>query len=89
MFNFKDEPIFEIAKADKDFYLSIFDKFTGTDAKGNKAPQPIVLRDFYTDTYYNGVFDPNLNQFNDNYPLTPTNKTSIEVGSDYYLANRV
>tara|TARA_B100000508_G_scaffold57925_1_gene45075 strand:+ start:8149 stop:10671 length:2523 start_codon:yes stop_codon:yes gene_type:complete len=78
MFNFKDEPIFEIAKADKDFYLSIFDKFTGTDAKGNKAPQPIVLRDFYTDTYYNGVFDPNLNQFNDNYPLTPTNKTSIE-----------
>ena len=78
MFNFKDEPIFEIAKADKDFYLSIFDRFTETDIAGNKATQPVVLRDFYTDTYYNGVFDPNLNQFSDDYPLTPTNKTSIE-----------
>ena len=78
MFNFKDEPIFEIAKADKDFYLSIFDRFTEKDSTGNKAPQPVVLRDFYTDTYYNGVFNPNLNQFNNDYPLTPTNKTSIE-----------
>jgi len=78
MYNFKDEPIFEIEKADKDFYLSIFDKFEEEIKEAGRAVQPIVLRDYYTDTYYNGLFDPNLNQFTENYPLIPTSKTSIE-----------
>lgn len=78
MFNFKDEPIFEIEKADPDFYRYIFDKFKHTEA-GKKEPlRPVVLRDFYTDTYYNGLFDPNQNQFSSDYPLTPTSRNSID-----------
>lgn len=78
MYNFKDEAIFEIEKADKDFYQSIFETFSDNLVNKGRAVRPVVLRDFYTDTYYNGVFDPNLNQFTDKFPLTPTNKTSIE-----------
>tara|TARA_X000001036_G_scaffold439888_1_gene492897 strand:+ start:503 stop:3016 length:2514 start_codon:yes stop_codon:yes gene_type:complete len=78
MYNFKDEPIFEIEKADKDFYLSIFDTYEKEIKEAGRAVQPIVLRDYYTDTYYNGLFDPNLNQFTESYPLIPTSKTSIE-----------
>lgn len=77
MYNFKGEPIFEIEKADPDFYLTIFDLFDDELTKHGKAAFPIVLRDFYTDMYYNGLFDPNLNQFSDDYPLTPTSKASI------------
>ena len=77
MFNFKDEPIFEIEKADREFYVSIFDTYESDDETNTKALLPVILRDFYTDTYYNGVFDPNLNQFTEDFPLTPTNKTSI------------
>ena len=78
MFNFKDEPIFEIEKADREFYLSIFDTYDGAEGSNDRSPLPVILRDFYTDTYYNGVFDPNLNQFTEDFPLTPTNKTSLE-----------
>ena len=78
MYNFKDEPIFEIEKADKDFYLSVFDTYEEEIKEAGRAVQPIVLRDYYTDTYYNGLFDPNLNQFTEHYPLIPTSKTSIE-----------
>ena len=45
---------------------------------GTKNIKPIVLRDFYTDTYFNGVFDNTKSQFTDDYPLTPTQKTSLE-----------
>jgi hypothetical protein len=80
MYNFKDEPIFEIEKADKDLYDSLTERFAHkqTGSQQLKPFAPIALRDFYTDCYYNGVYDPNLQQFTDDYPLTPTSKTSIE-----------
>ena len=76
MYNFKGEPIWEIEKADADFYRSIFDIFADkidTDTK----KKPVVLRDFYTDTFYNGVYDETKQQFDNDYPLTPTNKNSL------------
>ena len=80
MFNFKDEPIFEIEKADKDFYDTLVDRFADKQGVGkhNKPLAPVVLRDFYTDCYYNGVYNPNTKQFTDEYPLTPTTKNSVE-----------
>ncbi len=77
MYNFKGEPIFEIEKADPEFYQTIFEKYADK-IDGAKNVKPIVLRDFYTDTYFNGVFDSNKSQFTDNFPLTPTQKTSLE-----------
>jgi hypothetical protein len=78
MYNFKDEPVFEIEKADREFYASIFDTYSQELADRGRVARPVVLRDFYTDTYYNGLFDPNINQFDDDFPLTPTQKTSIQ-----------
>ena len=76
MYNFKGEPIWEIEKADPDFYRSIFEIFADKiDTESKK--KPIVLRDFFTDTYYNGVYDETKQQFDDSYPLTPTGKSSI------------
>ena len=77
MYNFKGEPIFEIEKADPEFYQTIFEKYADK-IDGAKNIKPIVLRDFYTDTYFNGVFDNNKSQFTDDYPLTPTQKSSLE-----------
>lgn len=77
MYNFKDEPIFEIEKADPDFYKSIFDLFSTELNKVSKGTYPLVLRDYYTNIYYNGIFDPELNQFSERFPLIPTTKTSI------------
>lgn len=80
MFNFKDEPVFEIEKADKDFYETIFERYKNAPAvEGHVRPlQPVVLRDFATDTLYNGIFDPNSGRFSDSYPLTPTSSGAIE-----------
>jgi len=77
MYNFKGEPIFEMEKADPEFYKSIFEKFADKIDKG-KTLKPIVLRDFYTDTFYNGLFDQDKEQFTDSYPLTPTQKGSLD-----------
>lgn len=77
MYNFKGEPIWEIQKADADFYKSIFEIFADKIDKDKKL-KPLALRDFYTDTYYNGVFNETIQQFTDEYPLTPTNKQSID-----------
>ena len=77
MYNFKGEPIFEIEKADPEFYQTIFEKYADK-IDGAKNIKPIVLRDFYTDTYFNGVFDNNKSQFTDDYPLTTTQKSSLE-----------
>ena len=77
MYNFKGEPVFEIQKADPDFYKSIFEIFA-KQMDGGKEVRPVVLRDFYTDTFYNGVFDTNQEQFTDEFPLTPTQKGSLE-----------
>ena len=76
MFNFKGEPIWEIEKADPDFYKSIFEIFADQ-IDSEEKKKPIALRDFYTDTYYNGIYDESLQQFSDSYPLTPTSKNSI------------
>ena len=78
MFNFKGEPIWSIEKADPDFYRSLFDVYQEEMEKEGRANFPVALRDFYTDTYYNGVFDPNLNQFSDEFPLMPCSSASIE-----------
>ena len=80
MFNFKDEPIFEIEKADQDFYASIFEKYKNAPGEvGACRPlQPVVFRDYFSDTLYNGVFDPNTHKFSDAYPLTPTSAGAIE-----------
>ena len=78
MFNFKGEPIWSIEAADPDFYKSLFDHYQEEMEKEGRAKFPIALRDFYTDTYYNGVFDPNLNQFCDEFPLMPCSSSSIE-----------
>lgn len=77
MYNFKGEPIWEIQKADPDFYKVIFETFADKIDKDQKL-KPLALRDFYTDTYYNGVFDETIQQFTEDYPLTPTNKQSID-----------
>jgi len=77
MYNFKGEPIFEIEKADPDFYKSIFETYKEEISAG-KNVLPVILRDFYTDTYFNGVFDEDIQQFTDDYPLTPTQKSSLE-----------
>ena len=74
MYNFKGEPIWEIEKADPEFYRSIFEDIL----KDDTPAKPIILRDFFTDTYYNGLYDKNKKQFTDEFPLTPTNKTSLE-----------
>ena len=76
MYNFKGEPIWEIEKADPDFYRSIFDIFADK-INAETKQKPIVLRDFYTDTFYNGVYDETKQQFSEDYPLTPTNKNSL------------
>ena len=76
MYNFKGEPVWEIEKADPDFYRSIFEIFADK-IDGETKKKPIVLRDFFTDTYFNGVFDETKQQFDDEYPLTPTNKNSV------------
>jgi hypothetical protein len=78
MYNFKDEPIFEIEKADREFYKALFDTFESYYAGTGKALRPVVMRDYHTDIYYNGVFDPNLNQFSDQFPLVPTSKGSVD-----------
>jgi hypothetical protein len=75
MYNFKGEPIWEIEKADPEFYRYVFDNILKDEGSPAK---PVVLRDFFTDTYYNGLYDKTKQQFTDEFPLTPTNKTSLE-----------
>jgi hypothetical protein len=77
MYNFKGEPVFEIQKADPEFYKSIFDTFA-EQMDGGKEVRPVILRDYYTDIFYNGVFDKSQEQFTDTFPLTPTQKGSLE-----------
>ena len=45
---------------------------------GGKEVRPVILRDYYTDIFYNGVFDKSQEQFTDTFPLTPTQKGSLE-----------
>ena len=82
MYNFKDEPIFEIEKADKEFYVSIFDRYEERLEEVGQSCKPIVLRDYSTDTFFNGVYDPNTKQFDKEFPLTPVAKNNIE---DFFM----
>lgn len=75
MYNFKGEPIFEIEKADSDFYHSIFDLFKEEMEKTGRPEYPVVFRDFNTDTYWNGIYNPNTYEFES---LKPTSRVSIE-----------
>lgn len=84
MYNFKDEPIFEIEKADSEFYKSIFDIFEEELEATGKCEFPVVMRDYYSDTFFNGVYNPNTEQFTDNYPLIPINKNNIE---DFFMSH--
>ena len=77
MYNFKGEPVFEIQKADPEFFKSIFERFADK-IDGGKEVNPVILRDYYTDTFYNGIFDKQKKQFTDDFPLTPTQKSSLE-----------
>jgi hypothetical protein len=77
MHNFKGEPIWEIEKADKDFYLDIFDKYKKQLEVAKKPMQAVVMRDHMTKTYYNGLYDANLKQFDKTFPLMPTEKSQI------------
>ena len=82
MYNFKDEPLFEIEKADPDFYISIFDRYEEKLEEIGVSTRPIVLRDYKSDTFYNGVYDPNTDSFSAEFPLTPVSKNNIE---DFFL----
>lgn len=75
MNNFKGEPVFLIEKADADFYQSIFDVFEEEMKKEGRPEYPVVFRDFNTDVYWNGIFDPNIEEFTE---LKPTSPSSIE-----------
>lgn len=79
MFNFKDEPAFDIHKADADFYKSVFDKFKGdpNDPNTLRPLRPMVMRDFDTNTLYNAMFDPNTKRFSREFPLTETSMLSV------------
>ena len=66
----------QYGKQKKQMHTEVFDIFADkidTDTK----KKPVVLRDFYTDTFYNGVYDETKQQFDNDYPLTPTNKNSL------------
>ena len=78
MYNFKGEPIFEIEKADPDFYASLSDIFDEYFSANGVTCRPVALRDFDTDTYYNGLYDPNKSQFDDSFPLTASSATGIQ-----------
>jgi hypothetical protein len=82
MYNFKDEPLFEIEKADPDFYMSIFERYEERLEEVGQAERPIVLRDYATDTFFNGIYNPNEKQFAKEYPLTPISKMNIE---DFFM----
>ena len=75
MHNFKGEPIFVIEQADSDFYQSIFEMFEKEMEKEGRPEYPVVFRDFNTDTYWNGIYNPNINEFEN---LKPTSRQSIE-----------
>ena len=78
MFNFKGEPIFEIEKADAEFFAAIPETFQEKLKEIGKAETAMVMRDFDTDTIYAGMFDPNTDQFSDEFPLTPITKQNVE-----------
>ena len=84
MYNFKDEPIFEIEKADPEFYMSVFETYAEHMQETGRAEFPVIMRDYNTDTFFNGVYDPNKEQFSEDYPLVPCNKNNVE---DFFMSH--
>lgn len=79
MYNFKGEPIWLIEKADPDFYKTLQDMREEQGLGGGLRPTfPVVMRDFKTATYYNGVFDPNNSEFTADNPLVPCGVGDME-----------
>lgn len=57
IFNFKDEPVFEMAKVDTDFYKWYLQEFREHIVKDAQL-KPLVFRDFATDAHYTIEYDP-------------------------------
>ena len=75
MHNFKGEPIFEIEKADIDFFTSIPELFNKEMNDEDKPELPVAFRDFNSNTYYNGIYNPNDSKFTH---LAETSSSAIE-----------
>lgn len=62
--NFKGEPKFLFERADPETYAWHLEQYPTTTAsgEGNLPLQPLIFRDFASDTHYNGLFDPNIGQ---------------------------
>lgn len=78
MFNFKGEAIFAIEDADPDFFSTIPDLVETLSVGKERAMIPLVMRDFKADIIYNGLYNPNINQFSDEFPLTPSSRQGVE-----------
>ena len=79
MYNFKGEPIWLIEKADPDFFKTLQDMREEEGlAAGLRAVFPVVMRDFKTATYYNGVFDPNISEFTEANPLVACSPSDMD-----------
>lgn len=57
VYNFKDEPTFEMAKVDPEFYKWYMEEFREHIVKDANL-KPLVFRDFATDAYYTVEYDP-------------------------------
>lgn len=57
VYNFKDEPVFEMARVDPDFYKWYMEEFRGHIIRDAQL-RPLVFRDFATDAYYTVEYDP-------------------------------
>lgn len=78
MFNFKGEAIFAIEDADPEFFSTIPDLIDQLSVGKERAMIPVVMRDFKADVIYNGLYNPNILQFDDEFPLTPSSRQGIE-----------
>lgn len=77
--NFKGETNFLFEQADKETYawhVKTFSTVTTNDGKEVPATlEPIVFRDFRSDTYFNGLYDHALNRFAE---IAPASRSSLE-----------
>ena len=75
MYNFKGEPVWEIAKANPQFIAAISDL---AETHGDLLLTPVVLRDFDTNVFFNGLFDKKAARFSEAFPMTPTTKANTK-----------
>ena len=81
MLNFKDEPIWEIAKAYPDFA-----KEAGTNpvTPDGSTLKPLVIRDFRTDRFLSGLLNESTGKFDYDYGLNPIAKQNF---TDFLLSH--